>query len=388
LSNKFFFLCCCLFSCSFSYSQFRGGSYDGFAFDSVACPIVILFTGGSYDGFAFDTAACPASAPASGSAPFIGGPYNGFSFVGVSCTVESAQFSGGSYDGFSSLTVSCPPQSNFYGGSYGGFDYVDISCAVVNHFAGGPYGGFSYDSIACPASPPAAGTVPFIGGSYDGFDFASISCPPVILFTGGSYDGFAFSAIACPDETALPLELLSFSGKRVSDYVELEWITVSEFNTSHFDVEKMNENGVFENIDVVPAAGFHSQKKIYNSEDEQPHTGYNFYRLKMFDLDGSFTYSNTVSVYFDWLSDYSISFYPNPATEWVNVHVSGLKEDQIVLSIYDMLGRKYFSQDWFINSTDGDLRLDVSSLSVGVYMIIVNGLRQQYFVPNKLVKLN
>ncbi|TAL61547.1 MAG: T9SS type A sorting domain-containing protein [Bacteroidetes bacterium] len=85
----------------FVFAQFAGGSYDGYAINSVTCtpaPGANIFAGGSYDGFAINSLTCT---PA-GANIFAGGSYDGFAINSVTCTPAPIAniFAGASYDGF------------------------------------------------------------------------------------------------------------------------------------------------------------------------------------------------------------------------------------------------------------------------------------------------
>src|SRR5688572_3386988 len=64
-----------------SYSQYTGGSYDGFTFSVNSCPsassnpLASIYTGGSYDGYALGNASCAPAAPPSitGTVAYTGG---------------------------------------------------------------------------------------------------------------------------------------------------------------------------------------------------------------------------------------------------------------------------------------------------------------------------
>jgi hypothetical protein len=68
----------------------------------------------------------------------------------------------------------------------------------------------------------------------------------------------------------LPIELLSFTGSARGDRVELEWATASERNTSHYVIERSNDNGTSEALGSVAAAGESSTRQDYRFDDPRP----------------------------------------------------------------------------------------------------------------------
>jgi hypothetical protein len=117
----------------------------------------------------------------------------------------------------------------------------------------------------------------------------------------------------------LPLELISFTGKKRETDIQLDWTTASEINTSHFLVERRLENGGWNVIGRVEAAGNSIQNIDYHFIDRQPADGLNYYRLHQFDLDGTSSYSNVVAVEFELQQVSLLNVWPNPANDAVNL---------------------------------------------------------------------
>ncbi|HEX4374207.1 MAG TPA: T9SS type A sorting domain-containing protein [Puia sp.] len=72
---------------------------------------------------------------------------------------------------------------------------------------------------------------------------------------------------------------------------------------------------------IVAAAGNSSIERNYNFTDNDPVAGTNYYRLKMQDNNGEFTYSPIRILNFDGAN--TIIVYPNPATD--NITITGVE---------------------------------------------------------------
>lgn len=94
--------------------------------------------------------------------------------------------------------------------------------------------------------------------------------------------------------SSLPINLISFEGKKVENKTVLNWKTANEKNFSHFEIQRSANAKEFGFIGKVNAAN----AKYYSFTDLSPAKSINYYRLKMVDTDGSFTYSNIVAVEF------------------------------------------------------------------------------------------
>jgi hypothetical protein len=110
----------------------------------------------------------------------------------------------------------------------------------------------------------------------------------------------------------LPLNWISFTGRRSGDKVILNWITESQRDNHSFDVERSSNGRTFEKIGMV-ASKDGNDRQQYAFEDLQFNTGTNYYRLKQTDVDGKFEYSKTVVVKSDNETAVPVKMFPNPA---------------------------------------------------------------------------
>lgn len=98
------------------------------------------------------------------------------------------------------------------------------------------------------------------------------------------------------DGCFLPLELLDFYGIQKSNTVDLFWQTVNEVNTAFFLIEKSYDGIHWNEIGNVNSIGIHTEIYNYSFTDESPKNGNNYYRLKQFDIDGSYKIYHIICV--------------------------------------------------------------------------------------------
>lgn len=163
--------------------------------------------------------------------------------------------------------------------------------------------------------------------------------------------------------SAAPVKLVSFSVKAYQESVSVHWITSSEINASNFVIERSTDGIHFTDIGQLPAKGKSGGNQNYQFADE-PNNGNSqsdqyFYRLKMVDLDNSFTYSSVESVIFK-LSDV-ISIAPNPAKNIVTIKGGGIQK----IEIYTMTGSKVLEKQ----NAGLTVEIDISNLSAGLYLV-------------------
>jgi hypothetical protein len=152
------------------------------------------------------------------------------------------------------------------------------------------------------------------------------------------YGPSALSSSGAVAINILPIVIDQFSaaltGKRT---VGLSWDTREETNSSHFDIEHSQDGSVWERIGTVQAQGNSSVLADYSFTDPKPATGNNYYRLNMVDLDGSSRYSETRLVRTSVMT--SISFFPNPAKDYVNVSMGQLSAAQTTIRLINQAGQ-------------------------------------------------
>ena len=154
-------------------------------------------------------------------------------------------------------------------------------------------------------------------------------------------------------QAPLPLELQDFSATAYDEVnTMLGWSTSSEINTSHFVIERSSDGSQWTPLAEVSAAGNSVEKINYSYMDRnlplsREKSQVFYYRLQMVDLDGKWSYSDVRGVNFKRVQLASlVEIYPNPATEILNVDISGmdLNAGQIILNIYDNAGRQMASK--------------------------------------------
>ncbi|MEQ8878378.1 MAG: T9SS type A sorting domain-containing protein, partial [Cyclobacteriaceae bacterium] len=161
----------------------------------------------------------------------------------------------------------------------------------------------------------------------------------------------------------LPIELLEFEVFQEGENVIAKWTTVSELNNDFFTLERSTDGHNWVPINEIDGAGTTNQMKSYQTIDDQPMRGLTYYRLKQTDFDGQFSYSDVKMIEIEFID--AIKIYPNPSNGIFNV--SGVDSDEIIFSVYNILGQQV---PFSINEDQG-IQLDVSNEPAGVYIIKV-----------------
>ncbi len=194
--------------------------------------------------------------------------------------------------------------------------------------------------------------------------------------SAGIYFDFNLPIITNMDRTVvlilapLPVTLLSFNAALTGSVVNVTWKTSIEENVKHFEVLR-SANGV----DFTTIGTIQPGQTNYLFADKEPLKGYNYYRLKSVDMDGSASYSTIVLVNVKNGADVISSLYPNPATGHATLKLQGTVDGNVLVQVLDQQGRLVTTRQFGVQHT-GEFKtpLDLGNLSKGNYVlrIVVN----------------
>ncbi len=159
-----------------------------------------------------------------------------------------------------------------------------------------------------------------------------------VHFSQGRNTGYAIDNFSIRSLMPLPMELSSFTAHKDGNDVVLNWSTASEFNNDKFEIEVAEEplpldNDNFKRIGTVFGNGTTTTNQNYTFTDFTPlKSGHRYYRLKQFDLDGTFTYTDLRVV--DFEINNQVTVFPNPFENEINVW--NLREDMQLTNIQVM----------------------------------------------------
>lgn len=183
---------------------------------------------------------------------------------------------------------------------------------------------------------------------------------------------------------AVPVSLLSFSAALNSNRnVSLQWKTTNEVNNKMFVVEKSVDGASFSQLVAVDAKN--GSINTYSTIDAQPYDGVNYYRLKQVDRNGSFKYSNTVSVNLKKADVNAFNVYPNPTKEWLTLNINSTTAIKATIIITDISGRAINQQTINLVKGSQSSTISLSNLKQGNYQISLVWSNER--ITQRLVKL-
>ncbi|NRA13450.1 MAG: T9SS type A sorting domain-containing protein, partial [Crocinitomicaceae bacterium] len=246
-----------------------------------------------------------------------------------------------------------------------GYDYTSYSAAgytalirsynSTNTTSGCAYTGnatYSYSNLATTrfrSCDAAAGVATYLWTPVADLNNPNIANPTVTPAASGTTTSYLVEVVGgvctvydtvnvTTNCTALPVELLNFSGFDNNGVNELNWITVTELNNDHFVVQRSSDGLTFETLGKVNGAGTTIEQQNYRYLDHSPNKGINYYRLKQIDYDGTQSLSETIAISGSSGSD--IQIFPNPTTNdlFIELVENGSNEKYTVL-IVDITGK-------------------------------------------------
>lgn len=230
-----------------------------------------------------------------------------------------------------------------------------------------------------------------ISGTYDSVRVQNFNWPninaqaaqasPFLYATPGGPMGTSNYWAISNNNAPLPIELMSFDAKPVGNRVRLNWSTASEINNDFFTVERATADKIdeFDFISKVNSQMNNSTVTLnYESWDNNPVQGLQYYRLKQTDFDGQYSYSDLRPVYFGKSSQFDIT---NVYAAMENAGEFKIEfiyntEAPLDVTITDVEGRVVYSQS-NVAATPGANTIYVNQqMPHGVYFVVLRNNEQ------------
>lgn len=168
--------------------------------------------------------------------------------------------------------------------------------------------------------------------------------------------------------TTLPISLLAFTAKRMSNSASLQWSTSFEHNSSHFNIERSSDGINFQIIGSKQAAVNSTNQLDYHFTDFKPLQGINYYRITLFDTDGyTLSYDSKIVTFNNFETGLTVLM--NKNTEQVKFNVVTNNSGKAQVLIFDMSGKKILEKVIVVTRGVNDIALGTPYLPSGVYAL-------------------
>ena len=229
------------------------------------------------------------------------------------------------------------------------------------------------------------------GGAYLTGSITSTSSP-------GAFNSFSTFAIGNKSGgfNALPIELINFTATLNEQKNNLDWATASESNNDYFEVEKSTNGTDFEFLDKVKSKSANGTSRYvlnYSTIDENPFNGYNYYRLKQVNFDGTFEYSKIVVINnsnnITNTEDEKVELLSSNDNPSLRITTPNSWESSTYdLSIFNQNGQllKQF-ESFNLDGGSSELKpLDMGYIEPGLYVAVLSNITQKKKKTFKIVK--
>ena len=208
-----------------------------------------------------------------------------------------------------------------------------------------------------------------------GGDHASPGMHPTIDTIVAQSSAF-MQSIICGSAAPLPVTLINFTVRGQNCAAVLNWQTATEWQSSHYDVERSEDGVHFTKLASVPSKNA-GNGAAYTYRIDGATTAA-WYRLKMVDIDGKATYSPAQRLT-PQCNSFVVRVYPNPAQ--ASATVSGLEANQFV-ALISANGKLLWSQ----KTTGSILQIPLSTVEKGLLLVQVKDENGRVLSSTKLVK--
>jgi hypothetical protein len=178
-----------------------------------------------------------------------------------------------------------------------------------------------------------------------------------LTFPVTGFSGFFIHTGATP----LAIDIARISATNVGSRNRIDWTTATEAAGDRFELERSADGNEFRKLGDISAKG---EASNYSYWDETPVTGVNYYRLKLADASGKYSYSKVVTATVK-SGTFTVEAYPNPVRELLTVKVYGQRSGDATISITDVTGKLIRTVSVAADKTE----INMNGLAQGFYLI-------------------
>jgi protocatechuate 3,4-dioxygenase beta subunit len=168
------------------------------------------------------------------------------------------------------------------------------------------------------------------------------------------------------------------------------WTTVDEKDVKNFEIERSIDNKVFTKMQTKTAKGNTIGNTNYSTNDDIQDLMKEinvYYRVKVYDLDGQYLYSNTVVVNPTQTAVEDVVLYPTPFTTEITVGYNATVDSELEIEITDMVGSVVKKQTQSVTVGQNQLLInELGALSTGNYFVKVVDLNINKTFVKKVTK--
>lgn len=176
-------------------------------------------------------------------------------------------------------------------------------------------------------------------------------------------------SIVC--NSSIPVKLISFFGTYLNQKINLRWKTTNEIDFSRYEIERSLDGKVYYKVGIEMASNL-SEYLFTDNADMASHL---FYRLKMIDKDGSFSFSKIVEVKLPARKN-AFAIFPNPAKNVAQLFFDNTINGKVEIMVTDLRGKLVLNKS--ANLQGKQLSLFTTECKSGTFIVKVEAAGKQY----------
>ena len=184
------------------------------------------------------------------------------------------------------------------------------------------------------------------------------------------FSPFTFGSIA--GTNSLPVDYLSFTGSSYTQGNLLKWITAVEYENDYFNIEKSNDTKQWIKIGQISGNGNSNIILEYQFWDVHVSSGITYYRLQQVDHNGTFAYSDVISVVKSTSKMSQVKVFPNPTIFNLPLSISLPFGGEAELQLINTHGILIWNNKLSALPGQNIIYSDLSTLPKGVYFLHIH----------------
>lgn len=203
----------------------------------------------------------------------------------------------------------------------------------------------------------------FAGNANVAFKFV-FKTDNTVIDPGAAIDDFTIDG---PPPAILPVAILDFNAINRYDHAFVYWEIDRLQDLDYFELERSGDGKQFSKLTGVNKK---AEKSHYNYQDFEWLQGINYYRLKIFEIDGSVKYSPIKVIHFK-SDNLEVEIFPNPVNNLLNGFLYNPEINKIEFSIYDISGKHIEQTHIEYDAGRHAFSFDVSDYPQGTYFMVL-----------------
>jgi hypothetical protein len=239
---------------------------------------------------------------------------------------------------------------------------VIISLQALGIAPNTPIYGYSLFSSDLPLAATPADLVDYTNATYF----------PTNTGNPGGIDLIAVTGIYI-ENTLLPTRFISFNAVENDNLIKLKWQVENETSVNRYEIERSTDGVNYFQITQIQNTANSNGTNSYTYTDNVANILSNrfYYRIKQYDRDNSFYFSNTISISRN-NKNTPISIYPNPVAETLFINIPSTVNDAGTISIINSLGAHEVQKKIQLSKGNNSFSIDrLNRLASGVYHLSI-----------------